>query len=302
MFDVVILAAGLGLVVAGAELFFDGLLATATRFGISAFVLTVAVSGFEAENLATGVAANANGLGNAAAGTFLGGTTFVALAVPGLAAAVAPLERSVPRRALAWTAVSPLPLLAAGADGTFARWEGGALVVWFVVAIVEIARSGRASMTSDDERPRRFALARLVLGLGLLAGAGDLLGRGIQGVVRGFGISESLLGNTAIAASVEAEEVGRVVTPARRGRGDIALGNVLGTIAHFAALNAGVIVLVRPIRLDHASRVLHLPAAAAAPVLLAALVAWRGGVSRPAAAFLLGLYAVYVALAVALSF
>jgi cation:H+ antiporter len=297
-----LLVAGIALVVAGAELFFDGLMATAARLGVSPFVLTVVVSGFELENLAAGVAANAKGLGNAAAGTFLGGTTFLALAVPGLAAAFAPLRSALPARILLWTAVAPLPLLALALDGTLERWEGGVLVVWFVVAIVGMARSGRGLVGEEPPKRARFALARLVLGLGVLAGAGDILGRGIYGVVHGFGIPESLLGNTAIAASVEAEEVGRVVTPARRGRGDVALGNVVGTIAHFAAFNAGVIALVRPIRLDHASRVLHLPVAAAAPILLAALVAWRGGVGRAVGALLLALYAAYVAVAVVLAF
>jgi cation:H+ antiporter len=298
--SVVLLVAGLVLVVAGAELFFAGLLAAAARFGISPFVLTVVVSGFELENLAAGIAANAKGLSNAAAGTFLGGTTFLALAVPGLAAVASPLRARLPRRVLAWTAASPLPLLGLAADGELARWEGGVLVAWFVVAIVGIARSGRGLVgTGTPERPR-FPLVRLVGGLALLTVAGDLLGRGIERVVEGFGISQSLLGNTAIAASVEAEEVGRVVTPARHGRGDVALGNVVGTIAHFAAFNAGVIALVRPIELDHDSRVLHLPVAAAAPVLLAVLLLVRDGVGRALGLGLLTLYAAYVAAAILL--
>ena len=298
--SVVLLVAGLVLVVAGAELFFAGLLAAAARFGISPFVLTVVVSGFELENLAAGIAANAKGLSNAAAGTFLGGTTFLALAVPGLAAVASPLRARLPRRVLAWTAASPLPLLGLAADGELARWEGGVLVAWFVVAIVGIARSGRGLVgTATPERPR-FPLVRLVGGLALLTVAGDLLGRGIERVVEGFGISQSLLGNTAIAASVEAEEVGRVVTPARHGRGDVALGNVVGTIAHFAAFNAGVIALVRPIELDHDSRVLHLPVAAAAPVLLAVLLLVRDGVGRALGLGLLTLYAAYVAAAILL--
>ena len=37
--------------------------------------------------------------------------------------------------------------------------------------------------------------------------AGELLRRSIKEMVARFGISEALLGNTAIAASVEAEEV-----------------------------------------------------------------------------------------------
>src|SRR4051794_41520839 len=77
------LAGGITLVVVGAELFFDGVLAVAGRLGVSAFVLTAVVSGLELENLAAGIAANARGLSGAAAGTFLGGTTFLALGVAG---------------------------------------------------------------------------------------------------------------------------------------------------------------------------------------------------------------------------
>src|SRR5207237_8786719 len=110
MLSLLVLAAGLALVVGGAELFFDGLLAAASRLRVSAFVLTVVVSGFELENLAAGIAANAKGLGNAAAGTFLGGTTFLALAVAGSAALLAPLQPRLPRSALAWSAAAPLPL------------------------------------------------------------------------------------------------------------------------------------------------------------------------------------------------
>jgi cation:H+ antiporter len=128
-----------------------------------------------------------------------------------------------------------------------------------------------------------------------------MLGEGIRRVVSRFGVSETLLGNTAIAASVEAEEVARVAVPAQRGRGDIALGNVVGTIVHFTAFNAGVIALVHPLDLDSASRWLHVPVAAASPFLLACLLAWRGGLGRVTGALLLVLYAAYVTAAVIVS-
>src|SRR5207237_10403665 len=124
MLSLLVLAAGLALVVGGAELFFDGLLAAASRLRVSAFVLTVVISGFELENLAAGIAADVKGLGNAAAGTFLGGTTFLALAVTGFAAAVAPIRARLPGRILVWTAAAPLPLLAAGAAGDLSRADG----------------------------------------------------------------------------------------------------------------------------------------------------------------------------------
>jgi cation:H+ antiporter len=140
----------------------------------------------------------------------------------------------------------------------------------------------------------------MLAGLVVLTGGGYVLGESLGRVLARFGISQSLLGNVAIAASVEAEEVARVAVPARRGRGDVALGGLFGTIVHFAALNAGIICLVRPISLDAATHDLHLPMAGASVLLLVACVATRGGISRPAGAALLAVYAGYVAAAVVL--
>jgi cation:H+ antiporter len=292
-----LLVGGVVLVVAGAELFFEGLLAAAARLGVSAFALTALVSGFELENIAAGIAANVKGFENAAAGTFLGGTTFLALAVAGLGALVAPLRAQLPRAVLAWTGAAPVPLLLLALDGEVSRLDGGLLLGWFFLAMAGLWRAGRGLLGIPVER-KRFILLRVLFGLALLTAAGEMLGEGLRRVVSRFGVSETLLGNTAIAASVEAEEVARVALPARRGRGDIALGNVVGTIVHFIAFNAGVIALVRPLDLDSASRWLHLPVAVASPVFLVFLLAWRGGLGRAAGALLVGLYVAYVAAAV----
>jgi cation:H+ antiporter len=296
-----LLVGGIVLVVAGAELFFDGLLAAAARFGVSAFLLTVVVSGFELENLAAGIAANAKGLPDAAAGTFLGGTTFLALAVAGLGAVFAPLRAQMPAGVLLWTAVAPLPLLGLALDGDLSRLDGGILVAWFGLAMVGLWRSGRQVLESAPAERKRFALLRVFIGLAVLTAAGDMLGEGIRRAVSRFGVSQALLGNTAVAASVEAEEVARVAAPARRGRGDVALGNIVGTIVHFIAFNSGVIALVRPLDLGSDSRWLHMPVAVASPLVLVGLIAWRGGLGRTAGVFLLLLYAAYVAASVAVS-
>jgi cation:H+ antiporter len=299
---VLLLVVGLALVVGGAELFFDGLLASAARWRLSPFVLTVVVSGFELENLAAGIATNLEGLGNAAAGTFLGGTTFLALGVAGLSAAVAPIRAALPGSVLLWAASAPLPLLALGSDGDLSRLDGLILLLWAGVAIGGLAYAGRLLPGSETiAEESRHPLVRMLGGLAVLTGGGVALGDGLQRVVTNFSISQSLLGNTAIAAAVEVEEVSRVAVPTRHGRGDVALGNVFGTIAHFAAFNAGVITLVRPIQLDSASRHLHLPVAAASVLVLAGLTGRRRGLSRLDGGLLLVLYGVYIAAAIALS-
>src|SRR5215218_10672645 len=93
------------------------LLGVGSRLRVSPFVLTVLLSGFELENLAAGIAANSKGLPGAAAGTVFGGVTFLALAVAGLGALIAPIQAALPRGFLIWTAIAPLPTLALGLDG-----------------------------------------------------------------------------------------------------------------------------------------------------------------------------------------
>ena len=301
---VILLVVGVGVVVLAADMFVDGLLAVALALGIAPFVLSVALSGFETENLAAGIAANAKGLPGAAAGTFLGGVTFLAFGVPGLGGLIAPIRVELPIRFAVWTAISPLPLFAFAVDGHLSRLEGGVLVVWSIVALVGLAHSGRdllvAGEDDDDERVR-WPGARLVVGLALLTGGGWLIGQGLHTTVRRLGISSTLLGNTALAAAVEAEELARFAVPARRGRPEIGLGNIAGTVVHFAALNAGIIALVKPLTFGTQTTSFYLPVGVASPAILALVLVVRKRLGRIEGVFLIALYVAYVAVAIAVS-
>jgi cation:H+ antiporter len=295
------LAGGIAVVIWAAELLVDGLLGVGRALGIAPFVLTVALSGFETENLAAGIAANAKGLPGAAAGTFLGGVTFLALGVAGLGGVIAPMRAGLPPPFAIWTAVAPLPLLAFAVDGGLSRLEGALLVAWSVLALVGLARSGRGVLAEQNGERVRWPGVRLLVGLGALTGGGWLLGEGLRTTVRHLGVSQTLLGNTAVAASVEAEEVARVAVPARRGRAELGLANIGATIVHFAAFNAGVIALVKPLALGHDTTHFYLPVAAASPAILAALLLARGRLGRAEGAGLIALYVAYVAVAIAIS-
>ena len=299
---VILLVAGLVVVVFAADMFVDGLLAVALALGIAPFVLSVALSGFETENLATGIAANAKGLSGAAAGTFLGGITFLSFGVAGLGGLIAPIRVTLPIRFAVWTAVSPLPLFAFAVDGHLSRLEGGLLVVWAVIALVGLALSGRELLGGDDqdEHVRRPGL-RLIAGLALLTGGGWLIGEGLRTTVRQLGIPQTLLGNTALAAAIEAEELARFAVPARRGRPEIALGNIAGTVVHFAALNAGIIAIVKPLSFGADTTRFYLPVAVASPAILAAVLVLRKRLGRIEGAALTALYVAYVAVAIAIT-
>ena len=299
---VILLVFGIGVVVFAADVFVDGLLGVALALGIAPFVLSVFLSGFETENLAVGIAANAKGLPGAAAGTFLGGVTFLSFGVAGLGGLIAPIRVELPTRFAVWTAISALPLFAVAIDGHISRVEGGLLVVWSVVALVGLARSGRALLVADDEdeHVRRPGL-RLLVGLALLTGGGWAIGQGLRTTVRQLGVPQTLLGNTALAATVEAEELARFAIPARRGRPEIGLASIAGTVVHFAALNAGIIALVKPLTLGPQTTRFYLPVAVASPAIFAAVLVVRKQLGRIEGAALTGLYLAYVAAAIAVS-
>jgi cation:H+ antiporter len=295
------LAGGIVLVIWAADMLVDGLLGVGRALGIAPFVLTVALSGFETENLVAGIAANTRGLPGAAAGTFLGGITFLAFGAAGLGGVIAPMLVELPPRFALWVAGAPLPLLVLASDGQLSRVDGAVLVGWWVVSLVGLAISGHGLLADESaERVRRPGV-RLIVGLGALTGAGWLLGQGLKSTVRHLGISQTLLGNTAVAASVEAEEVARIAVPARRGRPELALGTIGGTIVHFAGLNAGVIALVKPLDLGADTTHFYLPVAAISPAILAGVLLVRKQLGRVEGAALIALYVGYVGAAIGIS-
>jgi hypothetical protein len=59
------------------------------------------------------------------------------------------MRTQLPWPALAWTAAAPLPLVLLALDGTLSRLDGGLLVLWFLVALTGLARSGRSLLAAD---------------------------------------------------------------------------------------------------------------------------------------------------------
>ena len=89
--------------------------------------------------------------------------------------------------------------------------------------------------------------------------------------------------------------------PARRGRPEIGLGSIAGTVVHFAALNAGIIAIVKPLTLGSDTVHFYLPVAVASPAILALVLVVRKQLGRLEGAALTGLYVAYVAAAIAVS-
>ena len=117
---------------------------------------------------------------------------------------------------------------------------------------------------------------------------------GATGIIQRFSVSEAFFGMTVVAIGESLEETARMVSPARRGRSDIALGNVVGTTIILLTLNLGLIALVRPIAVDPWVLKFHVPFLILCVLFVAALLVMAKRLGRWVGGMLILLYLAYL--------
>lgn len=238
-----VFVAGLGLLIAGAELFVAGAARLARSLGISPLVigLTVVAFGTSSPELAVTIKSALSGQPGLALGNVVGSNIFNVLLILGAAALVRPLLVSVHliRR--------DVPILIAGSvlfwglasSGTIERLAGLGLVAGLAAYTVWTIRESRkesAEARAEYEegiggkyRGVASNVVRLVTGLALLALGSDWLVEAAVSFARAMGVSDLTIGLTIVAAGTGLPEAATSVLATIRGHRDIAVGNVVGS-------------------------------------------------------------------------
>lgn len=252
--------AGFVVLTGGAEALVYGAASLARRMGLSPLVigLTVVSIGTSLPELVVGLEAALTGTGDLALGNVVGSNIGNIALILGLAALVRPISIEAQVVRFDGPLLVAVSLLFAGLtlDGTLGRVDGGLLVAGIVVYVlytVWAAQDPSASVAEafDDEVPRPHSvgldLALLVLGLvGLVAGA-HLLVVGAVSIAEGLGVGPLVIGLTIVAVGTSLPELATSLVAARRGRGDIAVGNAVGSSIFNLLGILGVTVLVQPL-------------------------------------------------------
>ncbi len=299
---------GLALVVFFAERLVEGAVGTSLRFGVSAFLISVILIGFDPENLAVGTMAAYDGVAGIALGSVLG-AAMVAIALAfGITALLAPMRFAhVPRRVLLVPVGAVLLLGGLMADGQLSRPDGALLLMAFLASIAYLAWLGRRGLRiratgevaesldeAEARTPARSSVGLLAVSLAAILIGSELLVRGAETLIGAMGVTETVFGMTTLALLVSIEELARELPAALRGRPDITVGNVIGSILAFFLCNAGLIALVRPVPVSDA--VLHFYGPmCAGTVAVVTLFMLRHHVPRWAGGVLVVLYAVFFA-------
>jgi cation:H+ antiporter len=306
---IAIFAISLWLIIEGAEKFTDGLLEASAAFGISSFTLGFLFNGFDPDNLAVGIAGATQGLPGISMGTAIGAAVFLLTFAAGITAILWPLRVDIPRRLIIVTLFSPLPMAALGLDGVLSRSDGTVMLIVSLALIGYVVRTTRwhplfkpdekqiEEVVGARERPRWWAPAVMIGGTIAIVIGAALFNWSVRGILRALDWDETMFGMIIVAAAVSVEEIFRMFVPARQGRAEVVIGNIMGTILFFVLFNVGVIALIHPLPLERSVLGFYWPFMMAALVAISIFL-WRRRIGRTAGGLLMGGYVIYLGLAV----
>ena len=120
-------------------------------------------------------------------------------------------------------------------NGLIARWEGLLLVIFFSVYLYmayRIAMKDRKEahdVVLEEKTPMLKLLLLIVLGMAALVIGGHVLVNNAAAVAREWGVAESVIGMTILAAGTSLPEFATSVVAAHKGSLGLAFGNVIGS-------------------------------------------------------------------------
>ncbi|MCK6683764.1 MAG: calcium/sodium antiporter [Thermoanaerobaculia bacterium] len=308
---IVLFLAGIGLLIAGADILVRGASRLALAAGISPLVvgLTVVAFGTSAPEMAVSVKAAVSGQADIAYGNVVGSNIFNVLFILGLSALVAPLlvERQLMRRDVPIMIGTSLLLPLLALDGRVGRLDGAILfcgiVAYTAYSVLESRREAagrREEGAKEKPEPAGSTVINVLLvaaGLAMLALGARWLVSGAVEFARGMGVSELVIGLTIVAAGTSLPEVATSVIAAYRGQREIAVGNVVGSNIFNILAVLGMSGLVAPTGVPVAAQALAFDTPVMIGVAFACLPIFFTGrvIARWEGGLFLFFYAVYTA-------
>ena len=310
--QILVLLLGLALVVAGADALVDGASSIARRAGVSEFVIGLTIVGFGTSmpELVVSLSGALEGNGDVSVGNVVGSNIFNVLMILGLTAVISPLavtrenfRRDIPLTlafTLAFTLLWALKLRF-GLSLEISRTEGAVFLVLFAIYIYFCFKCDKPDSAPDGASggvaPCRGAAVSAALSLGGIAAlcfGGRLFVDSAVGIARQLNVSDKFIAVTVLAGGTSVPELATCVVAAVKKRGQLALGNILGSNIFNILLILGCSALVRPIALSGMNAVDFLVFAGSVLLLWAAVLTCKGKkLSRAGGALMLLSFAAY---------
>ena len=258
-----ILAAGLVLILLGANYLVEGSSAIARKFGISEFIigLTIVGIGTSSPEMVVSFLASLQGKADMAIGNIIGSNIFNTLLILGVTALISPLtitksniKKDIPMNIFATILLIVFGLHATlfglGTD-TLSRYDGAILLAVFIWYLVSSFRN-KSSIEEDGQEiikdsPFWLTFIMIAGGLAGLIIGGRLFVNSASELARIFGVSDKFIAITVMAGGTSMPELATCVVAALKGKGQLALGNILGSNISNILLILGGSALINPL-------------------------------------------------------
>lgn len=260
--QIFILIAGLLLILLGANYLVDGASSIAKRFGLSEFIIGVTIVGIgtSAPEMVVSFMSAFQGKADMAIGNIVGSNIFNTAMILGVTALISPLviTKSNMKKDIPLNIMVTVLLIVLGMNFTLTRLgkdqlsriDGLVLIGIFAWYLWSSFRSD--SVSDDEEEPIKqhsIAVSTLMItgGLGGLIFGGRLFVNSATEIARLFGVSDKFIAITVMAAGTSMPELATCVVAALKGRGQLALGNILGSNISNILLILGGSAIIAPL-------------------------------------------------------
>ena len=304
---------GLALLLIGANYLTEGASAIAKRFGISEFVigLTIVAVGTSAPEFVVSLISTFNGSTDVAIGNILGSNLFNALMILGVTALIRPirierntLSRDIPFGLLAAVvlAISGLDAWLNGEAGIITRSEGLLMICFLIVFMVYSFITAKRDEAPDEaietptkKRPIWLEIVMIGGGLAGLIYGGDLFLEYAVIFARDMGMPEAVIAVTLMAGGTSMPELITCVIAASKNKGQMALGNVIGSNISNVFLILGTCATVSPLQLGNILPIdLIILVAASLIIAVTAFTFRRNELDRAEGAIFVLIYIAYI--------
>lgn len=252
---VILLVVGFVMLIKGADWFVDGAAGIAARFGIPQLVigLTIAAMGTSAPEAAVSINAALSGNAGITIGNVIGSNILNVLLILGITAVIIPVavQKSTVRWEMPFMHVITVVLAVLGmSDGKITFYEGVILWALFLVYLgylYRMAKKGNAQEEEEELLPLWKQLLLLVIGIVGIIWGSDLTVDNATVIAQALGMDDRLIGLTVIAFGTSLPELVTSVTAARKGKADIAIGNIVGSNVFNILFVVGTTALITPV-------------------------------------------------------
>ena len=261
--QILILVGGLALILFGANWLVDGSSSIAKKFGLSEFVigLTIVGIGTSTPEMVVSFMSAFQGKADMAIGNIVGSNIFNVLMILGVTALVSPLAitKTNLRRDIPLNILVTVLLIVLGMNFTIfgkgndllCRIDGFILLAIFAWYLWKSFKSDNGDTREEGEGIKTYktltSVILIIAGLAGLVIGGRLFVDSATQLAKMFGVSDKFIAITIMAAGTSMPELATCVVAALKGRGQLALGNVLGSNISNILLILGGAAVISPL-------------------------------------------------------